>query len=181
MGWDFTSGASKADVIRECTEGWDSDHAKVVVLKFCVRGNVLWIVYESTKKADGSKDRWIGCILLGKHKGYGWGKKSMEESMGPCYYSCPLSYFDLVPCPKKEHAEKWREETRKHHNRLDTKIKVGDILVLKDGCRPKEVSVTSVRPLRGVSDGRSYRVPRRMIFRVGREAAIAAKLEGARV
>lgn len=181
MGWDFTQGASKSDIIRQCTDGWESDHIKSVTLKSCIRGNVLWTVRELTHKKDGSKDRFIGCDLLGKDKGYGWGKKSLEESMGPTDHNCPLSYFDMVPCPKGPYAALWREEVRKYHERRSFKIKVGDILVLKSGCRPNQIEVSSVRPLKGYAGCRLYKVPRRLIFRVGKEEAVAAKLEGATV
>ena len=32
--------------------------------------------------------------------------------MGPCESKCPLSYFDMVPCPDSDSARRWRERCR---------------------------------------------------------------------
>ena len=133
MGWTFTPGSTRKDIINDCIRGWDlhagpsagsEDNldAYVIVgrnetLKWCTVGNVLWSVCEQRFTAGpkaGKVDRWIRCDLLqngGERDG--WGVKSMEESCGPYYYSCPLSYLDMVPCPDNESAREWREEVRK--------------------------------------------------------------------
>jgi len=181
MGWDFTNGATKSDVIRECTAGWESKETgtRSVCLKHCVRGNVLWTVNE-VSRSDGNVSRYIGCDLLGKEKGFGWGSKRMEECMGPFYYSCPLEYLDMVPCPKGDTAEKWRESVRHYHKHQGRKFKVGDVLILKDGCNPRRLTVVSMRPMRAEAYGIKYRVPRRHIKWAGPvEEAVAEVLVNA--
>ena len=108
MGWYFEYGASRADVIRRLTApqkneetGWERKP-----LKFSTAGNVLWVVWEITCP-NGDKVRHIGCDLLRPSKD-GWGYKPMDEDMEPCYYSCPLSYLDMVPGGRPE----WRAKVR---------------------------------------------------------------------
>jgi hypothetical protein len=60
--------------------------------------------------APGESRRYIQCDLL-KGGGNGWGYKSMDESMHPYYYSCPLSYLDLAP----EQCAEWRQKVREYH------------------------------------------------------------------
>jgi hypothetical protein len=81
----------------------------------------LWTVWEriftkDEKQAEPAQ-RWIGCDLLHYQKDFGWGYKDMDEAMGPCYYSCPLSYLDLVPIDKFGGNAQWRELVRTYHTR----------------------------------------------------------------
>lgn len=64
-------------------------------------------------------ERWIGCDLLEYSKrDEGWGYKDMDESMHPYYYSCPLSYLDMVPVVG---SEEWRQGVREYHQRQRAK------------------------------------------------------------
>jgi hypothetical protein len=119
MGWDFTRGATKQDIIerliREQTfpsyhEPGTTIHRKTIAHKDV--GGVLWSVIELTKTKDNQSttERIIGCDLLARNPGYGWGYKGLQESSGPYFYSCPLEYLDMVPDVKD--AE-WRAEVRK--------------------------------------------------------------------
>lgn len=104
MGFMFTQGATKKDVIKAITAPYTSANSlRVVTLLQCLRGNVLWTVHETTLG-----ERWIGCYLLGAERGFGWGYKGMDESMHPYYYTCPLSYLEMAPPTCKE----WREGVR---------------------------------------------------------------------
>lgn len=179
MGWLFTPDQTKKGMIAERTAGWSSkdrenDKPSYIVctcLKHCYRGNnfsgVLWTVWEVVRKnretdAVEKIDRFIGCDLLRYQDGM-WGYKDMEESMGPCYYSCPLGYLDMVPVA----SEEWREGVREYHKKrtLSFKPKKGMRLKLYDGCSPQYVTLISVRPLRGVGDGGStiYRIQKKYI------------------
>ena len=66
-------------------------------------------------------ERWITCDLLRYQMGYGWGYKDMEESMHPCYYSCPLGYLDMVPIDQYGGNDQWREAVKVHHARRTEK------------------------------------------------------------
>lgn len=194
MGWTFTYGQKRAELIRERTtiNEWDNKdgtHVKDVVLAHCYRGGVFkgtfYAVHERTivKEAkETSKERWIEVTLMACHKypdyGASWGYKDLEESMGPCEVSCPLGYLDMVPertckpdcegCKKDScsgmWARNWRAKVREYHAtraaaREKAKgFKLNDIIRLKEGCSPKELVVTSLRPLLGESGGRQYKI-----------------------
>ena len=96
MGWSFTSGASRSDVIADLTKGWDGGDYTVRCVRKALRGNTLYAVMENTPKEPvlGPPTRWLGVSLLARHGSYGWGSKDMSESMGPCEVSCPLAFLD---------------------------------------------------------------------------------------
>jgi hypothetical protein len=158
MGWLYTSGITRSELIARRTKPWENQGLSARCLEHTCVGNVLWTVWEHTK--DGKAERFIGCDLLAGHNGSGWGYKDMEESMGPCYYSCPLKYLDLVPEPDSPYAKEWRTKVREYHARRARAraLKVGETVALV-GCRIPEVTITSIRPLRGTYGGRLYRIP----------------------
>lgn len=170
MGWTFTSGATKKNVISEITTQLTGPAMKSIAK--CIKGNALWVVFEYTQEQNGHKlgDRWIGCFLLGAEKGFGWGYKDMTESMGPCAYTCPLSYLEMVPCPGGYAAE-WREKVRAYHAR-DTmlrNVKEYDVVVLLPGCTPERLVVVDRqgRKIIGVdASGQRYRIVGRVVARV---------------
>jgi len=149
MGWYFPHGATKRDVVKELSQEWRNENSTSRILKKCVRGNVFWTVREATLK-DGTTLRYIGCDLLQGRK-EGWGYKSMSESMGPYYFTCPLPYLDMTPVAN----QKWRDEVRKHHAQeqavktLIRSLKERDIIVLRQGCSPRYLSLVSKKPLQG--------------------------------
>lgn len=160
MGWLFTHGATRADIIQRCTRTQDNEHGRWTTLAHCTKGNVLWSVIEYHRKDAGTTENFIGCYLLARHAGFGWGYKDIDESMGPYYYSCPLSYLDMAP----ETNAGWREQVRAWHARLSRKVAVGDIWSLVH-CKVRMVEIVSVRPLRGRGrhDGVLYRIPRKLL------------------
>ncbi len=103
MGWTFTQGYSKKDLIAELL----GENSFSKVLRHACYGNELWSVREITKDC-GLKigDRIIVLDLLACHKG-NWGSKPMDESMGPYFYKCPVKYLDMVP--EVRNAE-WRKK-----------------------------------------------------------------------
>ena len=127
MGWLFTSGQSRTDLIQRRIAPWANNGHKGETLKHSAVGNVLWTVRRNTDP-DGKSELWIGCDLMSSDRSYGWGYKDMEESMGPCEVSCPLRFLDMVPlrecnatCPKNGHghiwARDWRVKVRQYHDR----------------------------------------------------------------
>lgn len=163
MGWSYTKNATRRDIIEYWTgkpgdvfpaalgEGWQC-------LAHSTRGNVLWTVEQ---RPDGH--RFIGCMLLSKERGYGWGSKAMEESMHPYYYSCPLAYLDMVP----QANAAWREGVRAYHERRSlTNWKPGMWFRLPNCKQQGGFKLESLRPLRATyEDGRVYRIPLRMMSR----------------
>ena len=184
MGWLVSSTWTRKSLIQERTECWSTKKNSVAegkptyivstCLKHCYRGNafsgVLWGVWEqrlhdTQTDAELKTELFISCDLLRCSRGEDgreWGYKDMEESMGPCYYSCPLGYLEMAPVAN----ENWREDVRKYHDirRLKFKPKVGMVIKLKDGCNPQYLTVVKTRPLRGQDRyGRSYKIPKKLV------------------
>jgi len=158
MGWLFTHGASKADIVQRLTAPEENDTRRWETLAHCVRGNVLWSVVEITVKQENRRQRVIVCNLLASDRGYGWGYKDMDESVHPFYYSCPLKYLDMAPVANAD----WRAEVQAYHRNRNRKVAIGHKVGLKGSTIPWVV-ITSLRPLLGEYDGKRYRVPRRML------------------
>lgn len=167
MGWLTTEGQTRADLIHRRIVTWEGEGHKSVCLAHAVRGNVLWTVREITKP-DGTTVRYIGCDLMRPEKGYGWGYKDMEASSGPCYYTCPLSYLDMAPCSTGPYEAGWRDKVREYHARLNQKLEVGQKIHLALGYKPNEMTVVSIRPLKGRDEtGTLYRIPRKALANPG--------------
>jgi hypothetical protein len=107
MGWDISYDMSKADQVADLVKGWSEEGRGCRFLAHSVRGNVLYAVGQNFTAGEPERfeDRWIFVCLLRKDRGYGWGYKDMDESMGPYYYNCPLKFLDMAPVA----CEEWRE------------------------------------------------------------------------
>ena len=103
MGWYFQN-TSRKQLVEQLT----TDFRGHECVKSCYRGNpysgVVWSVWQH------ENGKYIRCDLV-RYQGGQWGHKPMDESVGPCYYSCPLSYLKMVPVRN----EKWREKVRNYH------------------------------------------------------------------
>jgi hypothetical protein len=117
MGWDFTKGASKSDIVEELLEPQSftsyedpATHVDRKTVAHRVVGAVLWLVVELTRTKDNRciRERFIDCCLLANRLGYGWGYKSMSECEHPYYYSCPVEFLELAP----EVNAEWRGKVR---------------------------------------------------------------------
>ncbi len=159
MGWLYPQGASRRHIIEDLISTDDNDQRRLETIAYCTRGNVLWSVVEITRKQEGDrKERFISCCLMRRERGTGWGYKRMDESMGPCYYSCPLSYLDLAPVAA---SQKWRDAVKAYHSRAK-RLTLGDRVRLVGSTVPW-VEIVSVRPLLGRHEGTIYKVPRRLL------------------
>lgn len=117
MGWLF-SHRSRSELIHYLVQPQNCQAAHVETLAYTLRGNVLWSVVKITAKepnmlnlAAGDFHTYIGCTLLQRCRNE-WGYKSMDESVHPYYYSCPLSYLERAPTQSPE----WRERVRAYHD-----------------------------------------------------------------
>lgn len=164
MGWSFRCDPqSKKSLIEERIRTQsNSDGTTWTVLAHSIRGNSLWKVVEVTKPGEESK-RYIALDLLGTggQRGGGWGYKDIDESMGPCETSCPLSYLAMVPDPGG-YATGWREKVRAYHARRGQKLELGQQIKLTNG---ETYKITNLKPLRAIGNhnGMIYRIPRRML------------------
>ncbi len=114
MGWTFIRGATRQDIIGELLQTSEDESGKSTVLAHCLRGNVLWSVWEFLDKKTNKSQCIIGCDLMEQHNQYGWGYKRMEEGMHPLYYNCPLNYLDMVT-EEKVICPEWRARVREEH------------------------------------------------------------------
>lgn len=112
MGWLFTGGASRKDIIEHVTRREENDERVFETLAKTCRGNNLWTVQRVTRKRDGSTSTFICLYKLGSDKGFGWGYKDITESMGPYDVSCPLAYLDLAT---DGIDADWREKVVRHN------------------------------------------------------------------
>jgi hypothetical protein len=160
MGWLFTQGTTKSDIINDLIATEENDTRRWETIAHSVRGNVLWSVIEITYKQDQPlpAKRFIACYLLKSDKGYGWGYKDMDESMHPFYYSCPLKYLSMVP----QACAEWREGVRNYHRQRNRKVKIGEKIRLINAKVPW-VEIVSVSPLLGTHKNVVYRVPRKLM------------------
>jgi len=110
MGYDFTRGATKQEIVKMLlTPNADSNPVAHRLI-----GNNLWTVLE-----HGRGERFICLFRLEHEKGFGWGYKAMEESTGPYQYNCPVQFLDVVPVPTfSPYAEAWRAKVRAYHEGL---------------------------------------------------------------
>ena len=133
MGWLFTAGISRHDLIADNTKSWEKTRDDGTVIKstclaHCYRGGVfsgvLWSVWERSFTKDDEQveptQRSIVCDLLRCVQG-DWGYKDMEESMHPFFYSCPLKYLEMVPMDQFGGHTEWRELVRQYHARITEK------------------------------------------------------------
>jgi len=168
MGWLYNTdpNQTKADYVREILAR--NFTAPYTVEKHALVGNHLWAIMSHSEHG-----RAIVLFLLSKDRGGGWGCKDMTESMGPAYYTCPLSFLDAVPVADGPYAADWRNKVRAYHaNKAKrTKVKVGNVVRFTDGCRfrgaPVErAKVVSLKPLVVEIDGMVVSAKRGMIAEV---------------
>lgn len=185
MGWLFTAGQTKEQLIERCLTGRAAPGYFTPIAHSLV-GNHLWAAYQRKPDAPLEYDfghrqapvpeRIICLYLLEKsHDDDGWGYKAMDESSHPYYYDCPLKYLDMVPDPG-DSATEWRKGVRQFHDQkrdrknLTKNIRAGMRLKLIDGCKPAYVTVLFTRPkLIGEDDNRiRYKIQPRHIERIER-------------
>lgn len=116
MGWTFVR-TSRDQLIRELIAPQETDRAHSTVVDHTLNGKVLWTVVRVTAQqagvmnlAVGESTCYIGCNVM-EGSSDRWGYKSLDESVNPYYYSCPLRYLDMAP----EQCRKWREGVHAYH------------------------------------------------------------------
>lgn len=169
MGWYYTHGATRKDVIAELTPAEVSGPEGLFrTLRHCCRGNTLYALHE-TVKTDGSSTKWLSVYLL-QHSNSGWGYKPIEESMGPYHYDCPLSYLDEATAPVSEIAADWREKVRlfaaQKAKQNAKRPAVGEVWSCK-GETCKRIRIAKVEGRRieafNLTGGGYYRIPKKLL------------------
>lgn len=141
MGWLFREDITRKELIADITKSWERQSGDTLVqtenLAKCFRGGsfsgVLWPVLERRFIKNGEevqpKQRWITCDLIEYRRGSGWGNKSMDESMGPYFWSCPMKYLNMVPIDEYGGNAEWRMEVIAHHERQREKRRSRAIII----------------------------------------------------
>lgn len=164
MGWTFTHGQSRAELIRLRTQGWDeTDGTKYRCLDHRVVGNNLWTVFEKQSPHPHVPTERTIVLFMMQKSGESWGYKDIPEECGPYELSCPLQFLDMVPLPESPFAAEWREKVRKYHARVNQPITIGQEIMLLDG---KRYTVLEVKPsikASPVGGNKVYNIPRRML------------------
>lgn len=116
MGWDF-GWKKRADLVKEIVgeRNGDSTPRTVKVFDEAVTGHSdgrLWRIVEFFDKGAGRKRRIIAVDLIDFEPGTGWGHKPMDESVGPSFYNCPVSWLDEVNEDWGKMAQDWRAKVR---------------------------------------------------------------------
>jgi hypothetical protein len=122
MGWHGRFGSKQEAVIDVIREMGDAlvDHSVV--------GNHLWTLFRTE---DGRLA--IGLDLL-KRGGNDWWVKSMDETMGPYYYDCPMRLIRAASPPVSETAATWRKDVEAWHKKKAEErkktisVKPGDVI-----------------------------------------------------
>ena len=174
MGWTFAYDRSfgRKELIAELRSPRRFG-PQTQLLQACATGNHHWYLAKTTKPT-GEEVIWIGLDLMqGGGKTGGWGHKAMDESCGPCYYDCPISYLDKVSEPTG-YAAAWRDEVRHLHALLAALPVPAPGLVITYGGHQYKL-VDKAGSNRGwladrVSDGYRFRLKARQITHALRNA-----------
>jgi len=78
-------------------------------------GNRLWFLAQ-TRLGEHAGRIWIGLTLIDSRRGE-VAVKSMDETVGPYYFDCPLAFLDRADPPVGPYAGPWREQVRAFHAR----------------------------------------------------------------
>ena len=162
MGWMFsTAWSDRKSIIRHLIRNESDDNRTRTCLAHCLRGNVLWTVWEINRHDDTTK-RYIGCDLLQNGgAGEGWGYKDMDESCAPFYYTCPMKYLNMVP---EVANQEWRDEVIRQANIKSLKVEVGDLVGLDDRFAVKVVQIVRKTSKGSMAakdrDGREFNINR---------------------
>lgn len=110
MGW-FYQRMTKQALIDELLEPYKGEHFDVKTLEHHLCGNQLWVLKDMSDVKGNGRNVVICLYLLDVAGPNNTGYKPMDESMGPFYYDCPVSWLDRAPVLN----QKWRDEVLKRN------------------------------------------------------------------
>ena len=157
MGWS-TGYRSCKELLEQRKRSEKNERIEWTVLKTYYQFGTLWKLVEY--KTAEKHVIFIALDLIRNFgKEDGWGYKDIEESMGPCYYNCPLEFLKLTPVENQD----WRDKVIAYHAKRNTKLSLGQVVSLPNSTI-KQLTVCSLRPLLGYSStGRTYRFSKNQI------------------
>lgn len=121
MGAMVRPGATLVDVVKMVTEERDEKNPHWTFHDYEVedeRGErVIWGLWEHRDPPEGHPGVFITCDLV-VSDGSGKGYKSMDETVSPFYYSCPIRFLEKAPVCRP----KWRVQVYKAQGRTPPEI-----------------------------------------------------------
>ncbi len=112
MGW-LSWNCTRRQMIEHLTKNRNYDSGgSCETLRHCMRGNNLWAKMKHTDK-DGNVTTFICLFLLRRVSASEWAYKDIDETAGPGYANCPLSYLDGLSEPTG-YAKDFRERVKKY-------------------------------------------------------------------
>lgn len=176
MGWTYTRGQTRAELVTELTEtreiDWGDTRVTRVAIDKSLNGSALWVLFED-RDATGTiivrgvgdavkVERFIALFLLASKRDYGAGYKDMTESMFPYTFSCPLRFLAQAPVASAEWREKVQEWHREQAAQKQAKraLRAGMVIELRNTARPMRVQIVTAGPkiLGRGEDGVLYRI-----------------------
>lgn len=115
MGWDFVKGATKQSIVGNILSEFSPS---VQILGQALVGNNFWLTVKDPAFLRG--EPVVLLYLLENDKGYGWGYKSLDETMHPYYYDCPLNLL-MGLGTHNEQSIKWRAKVYEWHKQRKRK------------------------------------------------------------
>lgn len=167
MGWTsarISKDAAIAEILEPFTTSANGN--RVTVRKHTVNGSEMWHIQDVRDPSGVLLRSYIVCTIFECSGGEtAW--KTMDESMGPCYYKCPLSYFAEVPDPGG-YATEWREKVRsiqaqKSATAARSKtLQPGQIITLPEAFKPcrfrLDIKIKSSWRVTATDTGRAYKL-----------------------
>jgi len=93
---------SRNDVVDNLVNQYTSERFSIIDRKATNFGRHLWMLIQPKEGPS-----FICLFKLSSYRG-DWGYKPIDESMGPCYWDCPVSLIQQADPPTTEYATQWR-------------------------------------------------------------------------
>ena len=117
MGFSYINNPNltkKEYIAKEILRDYTSvSGAGVQVLDHSTIGNVCYVLHGTRTEPLGAMNKWIGVYRLERSEGC-WGHKSIDETMGPYYFDCPLRILNAASPTDNTDAQEWRQACRDH-------------------------------------------------------------------
>jgi hypothetical protein len=121
MGWSgevYPVSRTKKEFVEKELKSFENSGYEVHAHKSTSSG--LYAVMTTPKG-----EKFLMCAMIRKESNGGFMIKTMEESMGPCMYDCPLSFLEMLP-EATGYAVEWREKVRAYHESKKAKKSIGE-------------------------------------------------------
>ena len=119
---------SRQDVVNDLVKQYSGERFSIIDRKATNFGRHLWMLIQPKEGPS------FVCLFKLSSYQNDWGYKAIDESMGPCYWDCPVSLIQQADPPTTEYATKWRNEVYRSNGRLYTNNKTYTCA----GCDPDE-------------------------------------------